>query len=108
MPGHEASPRSRTYPTAAATPRRSSLFRAAPSIGFVTMTFDPDHRKDQDGGGALARGGTRASAQSAQRRSRRKFNDGAHVGLSAPLRHNLAGAASLRTGMVNGLLKEPA
>jgi hypothetical protein len=72
------------------------------------VTFDPDHRKDQDGGGSLTRGDTQVSAQPAQSRIRRKFNDVAHVNLSAPFRHDLAGAASLRTGMVNGLLKEAA
>jgi hypothetical protein len=72
------------------------------------MAFDPDHGKDQDGAGASARGDIYASAQPARSRIRRKFNDDAHFNLSAPLRHNLAGAASLRTGMVNGLLKEAA
>jgi hypothetical protein len=70
------------------------------------MAFDPDYGKNQDGRRALARGDTHAPAQPARSRIRRKFNDGAHVNLSAPFRHNLTGAATLRTGMVNGLLKE--
>jgi hypothetical protein len=72
------------------------------------MALDPDRGKDQDGSGALALGDIDASAQPARSRIRRKFNDDAHVNLSAPLRHNLAGAATLRTAMVNGLLKEAA
>jgi hypothetical protein len=97
-----------TGSAAAAAARRCSLFRAAATIGLVSVAFDPDHRKNQDGGRALARGDTHGSAQPARSRIRGKFNDGAHVILSAPLRHNLAGAASLRSGMVNGLLKEAA
>jgi hypothetical protein len=97
-----------TSPAAAAAARRCSLFWPAATTGFIGMAFDPDHGKNQDGGRASARGDTHGSAQLARSRIRWKFNDGAHVNLSAPLRHNLAGAASLRTGMVNGLLKEAA
>jgi hypothetical protein len=97
-----------TCPAAAAATRRCSLFRPAATIGFIGMALDPDHGKNQDCGRAVARGDTHGSAQPARSRIRRKFNDGAHVDLSAPLRHNLAGAATLKTGMVNGLLKEAA
>jgi hypothetical protein len=97
-----------TCPAAAAAAWRCPLFWPAATVGFVGMAFDPDHGKNQDGGRALTRGDTHGSAQPARSRIRGKFNDGAHVNLSAPLRHNLAGAASLRTAMVNGLLKEAA
>ena len=63
-------------PTATAA-RGSAFFRSTATAGFVGIAFDPDDRKDQDGGRAFAWSAIRA--QPPRSRIRRKFNDGAHV-----------------------------
>jgi len=57
----------------------STFFRSTSTAGFLSLTLDPDNRKDQDGSRDFGHDTIDGWTQAPRCRIRGKFNDGAHA-----------------------------